>query len=224
MEYLLELLFRIFETMISYLFIPIIILIIGKHYTQNVLKRIVIINGIIIYLMYGTMYALAGIDAIPNITATITWSFVAYKILKRNCLKNDFATQSVIIPIYNYIPFGISIDALDEAIIDTAEIPEELAQTGSFFGLQIHGNSMEPKFSESDVVIVRQQDDAESGDVVIATVIGTDATCKRLMKYENGIALLSTNPDYDPMFFTNQEIEDKPVRIIGRVVELRAKF
>ena len=75
-----------------------------------------------------------------------------------------------------------------------------------------------------DVVIVRKQDDAESGDVVIATVNGTDATCKRLMKYETGIALLSTNPNYDPMFFSNQDIVDKPVRIIGKVVELRAKF
>ena len=53
---------------------------------------------------------------------------------------------------------------------------------------------------------------------------GTDATCKRLKKYKDGIALLSTNPAYEPMYFTNEEIVDKPVRIIGRVVELRAKF
>ena len=99
-----------------------------------------------------------------------------------------------------------------------------MARTGEFFGLQIHGNSMEPKFSEGDVVIVRLQDDAESGDIVIAMINGDDATCKRLRKYRDGIELISTNPSYEPMFFSNEDIEKKPVKIIGRVVELRAKF
>ena len=78
--------------------------------------------------------------------------------------------------------------------------------------------------SEGDIVIARQQDDAESGEIVIVTVNGTDATCKRLRKYRDGIELISNNPSYEPIFFTNEEIETKPVRIIGRVVELRAKF
>lgn len=78
--------------------------------------------------------------------------------------------------------------------------------------------------SEGDVVIVRKQDDAESGEIVIAMVNGCDATCKRLKKYAEGIMLLSNNPKYEPMVFSKEEIETKPVRIIGRVVELRAKF
>lgn len=131
--------------------------------------------------------------------------------------------KGVTINVLGRVAAGIPIEAVED-IIDTEEIAEELAKTGTFFGLQIHGNSMEPKFSEGDVVIVRQQSDAESGDIVIATVNGNNATCKRLKKYETGIALLSTNPDYDPMIFTNEEIENKPVRILGKVVELRAKF
>lgn len=131
--------------------------------------------------------------------------------------------RGVSINVLGRVAAGIPIEAIEE-IIDTEEITIELSHTGTFFGLQIHGNSMEPKFSEGDVVIVRQQNDAESGDIVIATVNGDNATCKRLKKYDNGIALLSTNPDYDPMFFSNEEIENKPVRIIGKVIELRAKF
>lgn len=77
---------------------------------------------------------------------------------------------------------------------------------------------------EGDVVIVRQQDDAESGEVIIAMVNGDEATCKRLKKYDGGIMLLSNNPRYEPIVFTNEEIEEKPVRIIGKVVELRGKF
>ena len=59
---------------------------------------------------------------------------------------------------------------------------------------------------------------------MIALVNGCDATCKRLKKYADGIMLLSNNPKYEPMVFSNQEIVEKPVRIIGRVMELRAKF
>lgn len=132
-------------------------------------------------------------------------------------------SNAVTIKVLGRVAAGLPIEAV-ENIIDTEEFSEELSKTGEFFGLQIHGNSMEPKFSEGDVVIVRKQEDAESGDIVIATVNGTDATCKRLRKYRDGIELISTNPSYEPMFFSAEEIEQKPVRIIGRVVELRAKF
>ena len=83
---------------------------------------------------------------------------------------------------------------------------------------------MEPKISDGDIVIVRQQEDAESGDIVIACVNGDEATCKRLRKYKDGIELISNNPSYEPMFFSNQEIAERPVTILGRVVELRAKL
>lgn len=137
--------------------------------------------------------------------------------------KETSFAKGVIINVYGSVAAGVPIEAIED-IVDTEEITQELARTGTFFGLRIKGDSMEPRMTTGDVVIVRKQEDAESGDIVIATVNGSDATCKRLKKYENGIALLSTNPSYEPMFFSNQEIEEKPVKIIGRVVELRAKF
>lgn len=136
------------------------------------------------------------------------------------------ATQKrsgIVIKVLGRVAAGIPIDAIED-IIDTEEITEEMAATGEFFGLQIHGDSMEPKMSDGDIVIVRQQDDAESGDIVIAAVNGDEATCKRLRKYRDGIELISNNPNYSPMFFSNEDIERKPVKIIGKVVELRAKF
>ena len=119
---------------------------------------------------------------------------------------------------------GLPIEAI-ENIIDTEEISEEMARTGEYFGLQIHGNSMEPRMYEGDIVIVRKQDDAESGDIVIAMVNGNDAVCKRLQKYAGGISLISLNSsNYDPMIYSNEDTETKPVKIIGKVVELRSKF
>lgn len=132
-------------------------------------------------------------------------------------------TKGIKINVLGRVAAGIPIEAI-ENIIDTEEISEELARTGDFFGLQIHGDSMEPKISDGDVVIVRQQEDAESGDIVIATVNGDEATCKRLRKYRDGIELIANNPTYEPLFFSNEDIINKPIRIIGRVVELRAKF
>lgn len=131
--------------------------------------------------------------------------------------------KGVVINVLGRVAAGIPLEAITD-VIDTEEISQELARTGEFFGLKIHGDSMEPRMYEGDVVIVRQQDDAESGDIVIAMVNGNDATCKRLMKYASGINLISLNPKYAPMMYTNQEIEEKPVRIIGKVVELRGKF
>ena len=135
----------------------------------------------------------------------------------RNCIKG------IKIKVLGRVAAGLPIEAV-ENIIDTEEISEDMARTGEYFGLQIHGDSMEPRMYEGDVVIVRQQDDAESGDIVIAMINGNDATCKRLTKYAGGIALASLNTKYEPMMFSNEEIVNKPVKIIGKVVELRGKL
>lgn len=131
--------------------------------------------------------------------------------------------KGIAIPVLGHVAAGIPIEAIEE-IIDYEEISEELAAAGKFFGLRIAGDSMEPRICEGDVVIVRQQDDADSGDLVIAVINGSEATCKRLMKYATGISLISNNPVYEPMYFSNEEIIEKPVRIIGKVVENRQKY
>ena len=131
--------------------------------------------------------------------------------------------KGVKIPVLGKVPAGVPIEAVED-IIDYEEIPEEMAKDGEFFGLQIKGNSMEPRICEGDVVIVRKQDDAETGDLVVAMINGNEATCKRLMKYKDGIRLMPNNPAYEPLYFSNKEIEEKPVKIIGKVVENRQKY
>lgn len=128
-----------------------------------------------------------------------------------------------IINVLGDVAAGIPIEAV-ENIIDTEEIPQKLANTGEFFGLRIKGDSMQPSICEGDTVIVKRQDDANNGDIVIALVNGDNATCKKLVKYDEGISLISLNPSYEPMVFSKKDIQDKPVRIIGKVVENRRKF
>ena len=131
--------------------------------------------------------------------------------------------KSVKIPVLGRVAAGIPIDAITD-ILDYEEITETMSMTGEYFGLKIKGNSMLPRIAEGDVVIVRQQPDAESGEVVIAQVNGNTATCKKLIKHPTGISLVSFNPEYEPMYFSNEDILRLPVTIIGKVVENRQKY
>jgi len=120
--------------------------------------------------------------------------------------REAYYKHSVSIPVYARVAAGLPLEATED-IIDREEIPERLASLG-----------------DGDVVIVRKQSDADDGDIVIALVNGNDAVCKRLRKYTDSIALVSNNPAYSPMYFTLEDTQDIPVRIIGKVVELRGKM
>ena len=131
---------------------------------------------------------------------------------------------AVRIPVYGDVAAGIPLEMITD-IVDWEEIPAAMMNGDSeFFALRIHGDSMEPRIKDGDVVIVRKQNDAETGDIVIAAVNGDSATCKRLRKLRDGIELIPSNPSYEPFYFSNQEIIDKPVPILGTVVELKAKI
>lgn len=140
-----------------------------------------------------------------------------------NIMPEAGIAYSRVIPVYSRVAAGIPLEASGE-IVDAEEIPVALAKTGEFFGLKVQGNSMEPKVSDGDTVIVRKQSDAENGDLVVVMVNGSDATLKRLKKLANGIMLISSNPAYDPIVYTADEVKTLPVQIVGKVVELRAKL
>lgn len=127
------------------------------------------------------------------------------------------------IPVLGRVAAGIPIDAIEE-VIDWEDISAESAGDGEYFGLQIKGQSMEPKISDGDVVIVRRQPDVDNGDIAVVLVNGNDATVKKIKKSPQGVVLIPSNPAYEPMFYSNDEIESLPVTILGRVVELRAKL
>lgn len=132
------------------------------------------------------------------------------------------------IPVYGCVAAGIPIEAIDNFDStdpdDWEEIDEHMSKDGDYFALRIKGDSMEPKMSSGDVVIVRKQPDAESGDIAIVCINGEEATCKKIKKTPEGIMLISFNPAYEPMFYSKKQVEELPLTILGRVVELRAKF
>ena len=135
----------------------------------------------------------------------------------------SLSSNSVSIPVLGDVQAGLPMEAI-ENIIDYEEIPESMTRTGEYFGLRIRGSSMEPKFSEGDVVIVRKQPTVESGEIAVVLVNGDSATIKKIKRSAAGITLIPTNQAFEPIFYDNEEIESLPVTIIGKVVELRAKF
>lgn len=128
------------------------------------------------------------------------------------------------IPVFGNVAAGVPIDAITD-IEDYEEMwDDDASKYGELFALRIKGDSMEPKISNGDIVIVRAQPDVDNGETAIVCINGAQATCKKIQKTPEGLMLLSTNPKYDPMFYTWRQVEELPITVLGKVVELRAKF
>lgn len=131
--------------------------------------------------------------------------------------------NNLLVPVLGEVAAGYPMYA-NEDIVDYEEISPEMAAQGEHFGLRIKGNSMEPRICDGDVVIVRKQTDVDTGDTAVVLVNGDSAAVKRIKKSSDGLMLCPTNPNYEPMFYNLDDIEKLPVQVIGRVVELRAKY
>ena len=130
---------------------------------------------------------------------------------------------SVRVPVLGNVAAGIPLEAIQD-VEDWEEIPEAMAAGGEYIALRIKGHSMEPRMNEGDVVIVRLQETINSGEIAVVMVGEQDATCKKVKITDSGVMLIPLNHAYEPMHFTREEVEKLPVRIVGKVVELRAKF
>ena len=134
----------------------------------------------------------------------------------------EIQRQANKIPVLGTIPAGIPIEAIQE-VLDYEEISDEMAKRGEYFALKVKGDSMSPIINDGDVVIIKKQEDADSGKICVVMINGFDATLKEIKKEPNGIWILPKNPysDFSPRFFTNEEIINTPVRIVGIAVEIR---
>lgn len=127
------------------------------------------------------------------------------------------------VPILGRVAAGVPITA-QEDIIGWEDVPADWVRNNDIFALQIKGDSMEPRMVEGDIVICRAQPDVNHGETAIVMVNGDEATCKKVSKSPDGITLISNNPKYMPMHYSNKQIEELPVRILGKVLEFRAKL
>lgn len=137
-------------------------------------------------------------------------------------LKDEDIKFTTKIPVIGVIPAGVPIEAIED-IIDYEEISAKMANNGVYFALKVRGDSMSPTINNGDIVIIKQQDSADSGQICVITINGYDATLKEIRRETNGIWILPHNPnsEFKPKFYSNQEILDLPIRVLGVAKEIR---
>lgn len=145
--------------------------------------------------------------------------------LIENKEKNDKLGNPVTsIPVLGTVKAGYNYLA-QENWIGTIDVETSLIGSGEdYFALKVHGDSMSPVLIEDDIVIIKKQNDFESGDIVVALINGDEATIKKGKKSDNSILLQPLNPSYEPLIFTNSEMKTIPVEIIGIVKQLKRDF
>lgn len=167
-----------------------------------------------------------GIDTLKKIAQALSVDINALlgEKNKYEALETSEKSKAVRIPVLGKVAAGIPIEAISD-IIDYEEIDAAMLKDDSeYFALQIKGDSMEPRIKDGDVVIVRKQSNIDSGQIGIVCINGCDATCKKIRVEPSGIVLIPFNNLYEPVYYSNKDIENIPITILGRVVELRAKF
>jgi repressor LexA len=119
------------------------------------------------------------------------------------------------IPILGRVAAGTPLLAT-ENVEGTLNLNEIFHETAMMFALRIKGDSMKGAgILDGDIVVVRKDDRAESGDVVVA-MLGEDATVKSLDLSQNSLKLVPANPDFEPI----EVKEGDDFRILGVVLGL----
>lgn len=133
--------------------------------------------------------------------------------------------EKIKIPIFSLISREYSLfETTGDYEVIYEEIDKVMAQSGTHFAVRIKENSMEPNIQNGDLVIIREEQVIKSDTIVLVTVGNCCATVRKVKSGLNGIVLIPFNPDFEIQCFTVEEMLQKQVNIIGKVVELRRKF
>ncbi|CUH10644.1 LexA repressor [Jannaschia seosinensis] len=120
------------------------------------------------------------------------------------------------LPVMGRIAAGVPIEAITEVSHHVAVPGQMLDRGGEHYALEVKGDSMiDAGINDGDVVVIREQDMADNGDIVVALIEGHEATLKRYRRQKGMIALEAANPAYETRL-----LRENQVRIQGRLVGL----
>jgi repressor LexA len=123
------------------------------------------------------------------------------------------------VPLVGDVAAGTGVLAA-ENIEETFPLPEDFTGDGQLFMLRVRGDSMiEAGILDRDYVVVRQQDSADAGDVVVAGIPGDEATVKTFLRRKGKIVLRPENPSLEEMVF-----DPSDVSIYGKVVTVMRRL
>lgn len=134
----------------------------------------------------------------------------------------DDAPQSP--PPADTVPAPEDPRAYERVVYEKEDVTPDIVPIGQKFMLRVFDNSMKPRMQENDYVVILRQDSVASGDLALVMVGSGILTIKRLEAERGGYLLSSNSPFFRPVFYSAEDIARIPVRIIGKVVELRALF
>jgi repressor LexA len=127
--------------------------------------------------------------------------------------------HSVSIPVMGRIAAGTPIEAI-QTHSHTITVPPEMLGAGEHYALEVRGDSMiDAGIFDGDTVLIRKQDTAGTGEIIVALVDDEEATLKRLRKKGNSVALEAANPAYETRIFGPDR-----VKVQGRLVGLLRKY
>src|SRR6195952_3971527 len=130
----------------------------------------------------------------------------------------EIASDPVAIPVMGRIAAGTPIAAI-QTHSHTIAVPPDMLSSGEHFALEVKGDSMiEAGIFDGDTVLIRRQDNADTGDIVVALIDDEEATLKRLRRRGASIALEAANPAYETRIFgpDRVQIQGKLVSLIRR--------
>ena len=114
---------------------------------------------------------------------------------------------SVQIPLYGKIAAGTPIEALANET-ETVSVPFDMVALGKYYALTIEGNSMvDAGIMDGDTAIIRKQEQADNGKIVVALIDNNEATLKVLKKEGNIINLLPCNKEYNIQTYTSDRVK-----------------
>lgn len=130
--------------------------------------------------------------------------------------------EKVKIPVLGIVKAGYDY-LVNENIVGYVFLDFNPSDPENYYALQVTGDSMEPLFSAGDIAIVHKQDNFESGNTCIVLINGDEATVKKVVKMDDGIDLIAMNPYYPVRHFSKNEMNDIPVKVVGKVIEARKR-
>jgi repressor LexA len=117
------------------------------------------------------------------------------------------------VPVIGEVAAGTNVLA-EENIEELLPLPEDFTGDGPLFMLRVRGDSMiDAGILDGDYLVVRQQEEAQRGDVVVAGIPGGEATVKTYGRRGTKVVLTPANPTMSPMVFAADEVE-----LYGKVV------
>jgi repressor LexA len=121
------------------------------------------------------------------------------------------------LPIIGEIAAGGPIEAYQDAS-ESMAVPDLLAPSGDAYVLRVRGDSMiNAHIQDGDFVLIRPQQTARDGDIVVAQVEENAVTLKQFFKEQGRVRLQPANPDYPAMFYNDVRIQGKLIGVIRRL-------